>query len=432
MKGKNEVLSGWGNYPKLHTQFIQSLSLRPTLKSIYRGLGRSYADQALSENGQTISTLSNNRILSLQNEIIKVQSGISIRELMQALIPKGFMIAVCPGTEKITVGGAIANNIHGKGHHIDCAFINSVKSFTLITTQGDELFCSRTTNSEFFWANAGGCGLLGLIDKVELWLKPISSAYFNTEAFKASSFAEMLELLDNQGVKSHYTVGWIDATKSKYPGVLVCGEHHKVADNSKEYLKANLKEPLSIPELVPNGLLNSTSTAVLNKIIGYKQAQTKGLVHYKPFFFPLDILANWNIGYGPKGFIQYQFVIPLEKGHENLKLILLAIRKAGCLPFLNVIKRFGVCENRFLSFPIEGYTLALDFPISKTVLALCKHLNTLVAQMGGRVYLAKDAVLDPINFRKMYPEVDSFSAIKKELDPEGILKSAQSERLNLG
>lgn len=430
-KSNNQILSGWGNYPKVGTTLkpLNHVALKEPL--IYRGLGRSYGDEAVMENGFTVTTTDHNRILSFdkENRLVKVQSGISLKELIDTFIPRGYMPMVCPGTQYVTVGGAIANDIHGKGHHVDGSFINSVLSFTLITANGDVIKCSRHENSELFFANAGGIGLLGFIDTVSIKLRPIKSSFFETKSFTAKNFDDMLELLDTEGLNWHYTVGWIDTLKKNHPGVLVVGKHHEPENENAELLKVDNKEPIAIPELVPNGMLNGISIPILNKVIEFQQKRVDGLVHYKPFFFPLDALANWNVGYGSNGFLQFQFAIPLQNGHQNLKLILKAIDNSGCKPFLNVIKRFGKATGKYLSFPIEGYTLALDFAVNKKSIALCKHLGALIAKMEGRVYLAKDAVIDNVTFEIMYPELHSWKKIKKEIDPNTKFSSSLAKRI---
>lgn len=400
---------------------------------IYRGLGRSYGDEAVLENGTTVTTTTHNRILSFDSKkgTVLVQSGISIKELIDTFIPKGFMPTVCPGTQYITVGGALANNIHGKGHHIDGSFVDSVIRFSLVTANNERVECSKDENSELFYANMGGLGLLGFIDTVELQLRPISTSYFETKSFIAKDFDEMLGLLDTEGLNWHYTVGWIDTLKSSHPGVLVVGKHHISEKKEPKLLDLDTKEPISIPELVPNGMLNGLSIPILNRVIAFQQKRVNGLVHYKPFFFPLDVLANWNAGYGSNGFMQFQFVVPIKNGHENLKLILKAIEHSGCKPFLNVIKRFGKATGRYLSFPFEGYTLALDFAVNKKSIALCKQLGALVAKMKGRVYLAKDATLNQDNFEFMYPEHYSWKKIKSEIDPNNQFSSSLAKRIGL-
>ncbi|MFY0673924.1 MAG: FAD-binding oxidoreductase [Bacteroidia bacterium] len=429
----NQLISGWGNYPKVATTLIPYGAKTIEQQRVYRGLGRSYADQAILENGATITTNGHNRILHFnENEAqVTVQSGISLKELIDTFVPKGFMPFVCPGTQYVTVGGSIANDIHGKGHHIDGSFINATISFTLITSAGESLVCSRKENADLFFANAGGLGLLGFIDTVTLKLRPIKSAYFKTENFVAKDFDQMLHFLDTEGLNWHYTVGWIDTLRKNTPGVLVVGKHLEVSESIPAPLKIDTKEPISIPELVPNGMLNGISIPILNKIIEFQQKKIKSTSHYKPFFFPLDALANWNTGYGSNGFFQFQFVVPLHKGHENLKLILKAIEKSGCKPFLNVIKRFGEPSGRFLSFPSMGYTLALDFAVNKKSIALCKHLGSLIAKMNGRVYLAKDALLDAETFHFMYSELDSWKRIKKEVDPKNQFTSSLSKRIGI-
>ncbi|MBI1183164.1 FAD-binding protein [bacterium] len=427
-----QIQSGWGNYPPVPTKLVWQQSQHAPHKYIYRGLGKSYGDQAVCENGETLLNTRNNRILSFSGNELEVESGISLREIHDAVLPRGYMLPVCPGTEYITIGGAIANNVHGKGHHIDGSFIDHVVSFTLLTTSGQLLVCSRNQNTELFLANAGGCGLLGYIKTAKLRLQAVRSAFVEAKAYTAANFEQMLELLDTKGLESHFTVGWINMLNKHTAGVLSCANRHQV-DNEldRSYLQLHVKEPFALPLAFPSGSLNKLSISVLNQAIAFSQKRQNGLVHFRKYFFPLDALSNWNLAYGKNGFLQLQFVVPLADGHQNLQLIINAIKGAGVVPFLNVIKRFGKAAPRFLSFPMEGYTLALDFAVSKKALELCKHLSNLVAQMGGRIYLAKDAVMDAEHLPAMYPELEQWKQLKHTYDPENKLQSAHAVRLQL-
>lgn len=424
-----ENMTGWGKYPSVPTS--PRYEARAGVPHISRGMGRSYGDQAMSPEGDTVLNSHNNRILELdleQNTLL-VESGATLAELLPLLATKNRFLAVCPGTKFVTIGGAIANNIHGKSHHVDGEFIDQVESFELVNPLGEVYHCSRQSHAELFYANAGGCGLLGTITKARLRLKTIASPYFDSVSFKARSFDEMLELLDTEGLRYDHSVGWIDTLTRKVSGVLVCGNAAEADTNDS---KVQAKEGgLQVPDIVPGFVLNKLSIKVLNSIIGYRQLHKQGRVHYEPFFFPLDGILNWNNGYGKNGFLQFQFVLPLEKGHENLKKVLGWIRRSSCTPFLNVIKRFGATRAGYLSFPMEGYTLALDFPTSRASVLLCKQLSGEIARMGGRVYLAKDAILEQSDFRKMYGSLPDWLQIRREMDPNSELVSAQALRLGI-
>jgi len=431
IESHTEHLSGWGKYPSVPTH--PRYEARKGHKHIVRGLGRSYGDQAMSPEGDTVYNAQNNRILKLDldKNIIEVESGISLAEILEVLAPKKRFLSVCPGTKYITVGGAIANNVHGKSHHVDGEFIDHVLSFELLSPRGTVYHCSREENKEIFYASAGGCGLLGHILTARIQIKTIASTYFDSKAFKARNFDEMLAFLDTEGIQYDHSVGWIDTTTAQTSGVLVCGNESKITDATDTIIASQGDNGLSVPDIVPGFVLNKLSIKLLNQVIGYQQRRKNGRVHYEPFFFPLDGIHYWNNGYGKKGFLQFQFVLPLEQGHKNLKTILGWIRNSGCTPFLNVIKRFGLSKARYLSFPIEGYTLALDFPVSRKSILLCKQLSGEIARMGGRVYLAKDAILEESDFKSMYPNLPAWLRIREELDPDRELMSAQALRLGL-
>ena len=424
-----ETLSGWGKYPRVPTEVRYS---RPDGASyIMRGLGRSYGDQSVSDSGFTVLNSHNNRILSLDlkaNEI-EVEAGISLAEILDVLVPKQRFLPVCPGTKFVTVAGAIANDIHGKGHHIDGSFIDHVVSFDLKTVDGETLTCSRQENTDLFYANAGGCGLLGEITKAQLKIRETVSPYFDSKAFKARSLGEMMELLDTEGIQYHYSVAWIDTLSSRCRGVLVCGNPEMTPRNDTTKVAGEPK--LSVPDIMPNFTLNNLSIAILNNVIHWSQSSKNGLVHYDPFFFPLDGIGAWNNGYGRNGLIQFQFVIPLAGGHENLEKIIKWIKVSGATPFLNVLKRFGPSDQRYLSFPMEGYTLALDFPANRKSILLCKQLSGEISRMGGKIYLAKDALLDAGIFREMYPEFEEWLKIKQSVDSKSMIRSALSTRLKI-
>lgn len=424
-------ISGWGNYPKVPTNLAEYKNKITGLATL-RGNGRSYGDQAICEHGDTLNNLSNNRIIDFDTEKASLiaESGLLISELIEICLPKGFFPKICPGTKLITLGGAIANNVHGKGHHKDGSFISCVNWFNLRLVNNDVLNCSREKNSTVFYACAGAAGLLGAIEEVSIQLDKVSNPFFEAQSFKTYNLEEMFELLDGIGQKAHYSVGWLNYASNKASGVLTTGE--KSNNKNNELPQVISDRAITVPPIVPSGVLNKFSLKALNTYIAQKQLSTRGRVHYNPFFFPLDGFKDWNNGYGKNGFIQYQFVVPLSHGFEAAQAVHKMCKEQEIIPFLNVIKRFGVDENGFLSFPEEGYTLALDFPVNRRTLLFCQWLDQLVLKHKGKIYLAKDATCSAYAFKRMYAKnLEEFLQLKRQIDPKSMLKSAQSQRLQI-
>lgn len=434
----NSSLSGWGLYPSVptHSQdYRGDLTEEIQENSIARGLGRSYADQAIAENGSTLFTGNFNRVLAFDEEtgVLTCQAGLSLQDLIEVASPKGWFPSVCPGTKFITIGGAIANDIHGKGHHSTGSFFNSVISFTLRTASGEMLTASRDENSDIFQACFGGLGLLGIIHTATLQLEKIETNWFSQRPERFSSIEECFSLIDEFDKVYDYSVGWVNTTSKNNSGVITFGNRAKASDltTDKDRFLIAPDPRISVPFKFPATTLNKLTISSLNRVLKFLQTRKEGLIHYDPFFFPLDMVANWNRGYGKKGFFQYQFVLPKETGLSGITEILADTKKAGFIPFLNVIKKFGTGNASWLSFPFEGYTLALDFPASTKVLSFLKTLDPRILALGGRTYLAKDAMLNADNFRAMYPKSEEWLTLKKQLDPKCIFSSAIGKRLEL-
>jgi decaprenylphospho-beta-D-ribofuranose 2-oxidase len=406
---------------------------------IARGLGRSYGDQALNEGHQVAIVCKFNHFLFWDEEqgILECQAGVSLEEIISAFAPRGWLPMICPGTKFVTIGGAIANDIHGKAHHIDGSFVNCVESFNILLADGRELHASRTNNSDLFWANFGGLGLLGVIVTARIRLRKIETTYFKQKSLVIRDLNHMLEALETYDHEYNYSVAWIDALakgKKLGSGVLTLGNAAKLEDlppNLKANpLKLHSSSKLSVPFFLPSFVLNDFTVRILNKVIAFVQNSSKEFVHYEKFFFPLDAINNWNKGYGKRGFIQYQFVIPEENGKQNLVEILEMIADSGCTPFLNVFKRMGEGQG-ILSFPFSGYTLAIDFPVTKSLLAFTPKLDAKVLAAGGRLYLGKDALLDEKTFKAMYPQYKEWLSIKNQYDPSHKFSSDISRRIGL-
>src|SRR5580658_5392666 len=442
---RKEKLAGWGNYPvsesfPLFPRIEEDL--RTELKKtplIARGLGRSYGDQAINDDRYVAICTKLNHFLyfDAQEGILECEAGVSLEEIITVFGPKGWLPMVCPGTKFVTIGGAIANDIHGKAHHIDGSFVNCVISFTILLADGAVVEASRSENADLFWANFGGLGLLGVILKARLKLRKIETTYFKQKSLVIKNLDHMLEALDQYDREYNYSVAWIDALAkgSKLgSGVLTLGNAAKRDELPEklraEPLKLHKTSKLAVPFFLPSFALNGLTVRMLNKVIAFVQNSPKEFVHYEKFFFPLDAINNWNKGYGKRGFIQYQFVIPEDNGKKNLTEILELIAGSGCTPFLNVFKRMGEGQG-ILSFPFKGYTLAIDFPVTKELLAFAPRLDEKVLAAGGRLYLGKDALLDEPTFKAMYPRYEEWLAIKRKYDPGNRFTSNISRRLGL-
>lgn len=442
---RKEPFAGWGNYPvtdgfKLsprdESEFREAVS-RGQL--IARGLGRSYGDQALNKDGYVAECTQFNSFLSWNGDtgILECQAGASLEEIITYFAPKGWLPMICPGTKFVTVGGAIANDIHGKAHHIDGSFVNCVLSFTIMLADGQVVTASRSENADLFWGNFGGLGLLGVILAARLQLRKVETTYFKQKSVVIRNLDHMLEALDTYDHEYNYSVAWIDALakgRKLGSGVLTLGNAARLSDLPQKLqsdpLKLHKTGKLKVPFFLPSFTLNGLTVRVLNRAIAFVQNSPKEFVHYEKFFFPLDAINNWNRGYGKRGFIQYQFVIPEADGKRHLTEILQMIAGSGCTPFLNVFKRMGDGQG-ILSFPFKGYTLAIDFPVTRQLKTFTPSLDAKVLEAGGRLYLGKDALLEEGMFKKMYPQFGEWVAIKRKYDPQNAFNSDISRRLGL-
>lgn len=429
------LVSGWGRYPIIiskiqeHWSVSQVLSIiRQSKEIIPFGLLRSYGDSAL--NNTMLSTLSLNRILDFRPEdkIITCESGISFKDLINFLSKYGLTLPVTPGTKFVTIGGAIASDIHGKNHHIYGTFGSFVESIRLILADGSILNCSKIENQDLFNATIGGMGLTGLILDATIKLTELKSPIIEQTSIQAKDLKHLLELFE-QNKDAKFTVSWLDTntTSNKFGrGVLFIG---KETNESKDLL---LNDPkINIPFNFPSKTLNKLTVAFLNNI--YYNMNKSGVkqVSFDKFFYPLDILNNWNRGYGKKGFIQYQFVVPEVNSFNVLSKILNKMAEYGISSFLTVLKLMGKANDYLLSFPMEGYTLAMDIPVSAQSLDLANKLDEIIIDNGGRLYLTKDARMSREIFKKSYPKLEKFIEIKAKYDPNNKFQSLQSKRLGI-
>ncbi|MEM6348969.1 MAG: FAD-binding oxidoreductase [Bacteroidota bacterium] len=434
-------ISNWGNYPIVDAEVQSTFRLNNgCLQGIPRGMGRCYGDAALSP--KILSTPKANRLLNFDaaTGILTAEAGLSIAELLPIIIPQGWFLPVTPGTKFVSLGGAVAADVHGKNHHSEGSIAAYLLGLTLLLPSGERLVCSSSDNREIFHATIGGMGLTGLILDVSLQLKAIETSAITQDSYKARNLTELLELLDRYE-PSTYNVAWIDCiTKGKSEGrsLLMVGEHatktqieqHKWA---KDLLQVPKKARISVPFPLPGFTLNKFTIGAFNTLYYHKQRRSHvaSITDYDTFFYPLDFIHHWNRIYGKRGFTQYQLVIPREAGKEGLLKVLHKARAAGFGSFLAVLKLLGPSSDGILSFPMEGYTLTLDFPITKRLFPLLNELDAIVVDHGGRVYLAKDVRLGAETFRKMYPRWEEFVKIRQKLDPQGLMHSLQSQRLEI-
>lgn len=419
LSGYKNFIQNWGNYPKIKAEVLEPSNfqkikdlIHDKIKIIARGNGRCYGDSSLQNT--VVSTLKLNKFLYFNKEkgILKVESGILLSEILEVIVPHGFFLPVTPGTKWITIGGAIASNIHGKNHHKEGAISNYVHSFELLVESGEIIHCSRCENGEMFANTIGGMGLTGIITTATIALKKIETAYIKQKTLKATNLDEILDYFE---LYNHYTysVAWIDCLKKgKHLGrsILMLGEHAKIGDLPKPDYKAlrlHGNKQLNVPFYFPGFSLNRYTIGLFNEFF-YNSNLSKEkveIVHYDTFFYPLDILNNWNRIYGRNGFTQYQFVIPFENGREALKEIMKEITESGCGSFLAVLKTFGRRDefSSPLSFPDEGYTLALDFKITPKVFALLERLDLMILKFKGKLYLTKDVRMSKKMFEQTYP-----------------------------
>jgi len=407
-----QQVKNWGLYPTVEAEVFKSdqtdeiVSIVNDIPEalIARGNGRCYGDSSLGQNIFETSRL--NKFLSFDksNGILHCQSGVLLSEILEVIVPQGYFLPVTPGTKFITVGGAIGADVHGKNHHVEGCFSDHVLFLDIITADGHLVRCSQTENAHLFWETCGGMGLSGIVISAAIKLKEIHNSYIDQKIIKAGNLKEIMQLFEAHK-ESPYSVAWIDCLQKKHIGRshLIVGNH--AAPNDNLGFDLSKKKQLNIPFMFPSFALNKYSVKAFNFSYYHKQISKikANTVHYEGFFYPLDSLLNWNRIYGKSGFTQYQFVLPLDASEEGLKVILKTIAESGEGSFLAVLKLFGRANpNAIMSFPIKGYTLALDFKINPLVLRLLDKLDEIVAHYGGHLYLAKDARMKPDFFHSSY------------------------------
>ncbi len=442
----SQLLSGWGLYPRQQCDVCAPETRAEVARcverkgTIARGLGRSYGDPALNENGRVIDCTGLDRYLSFDEATatLSCEAGVSLEDIVRDFAPRGFFPMVTPGTKFVTIGGCIANDVHGKAHHVDGCFSSCLVDMTLLLADGSVVRASRSERPDLFWATVGGLGLTGVILTATIRLRRIETTYFRQKAIVAKDFDAMLEAIHENDAKVPYSVAWLDslATGPRLGrGVLTVGEHASVSDLPRSRrahpLAVMPPSPLVVPFEFPSETLNTATVRALNVALERVQARGAKIAHYEKFFYPLDAVGNWNRTYGSRGFTQYQFVIPFEGGPRRMRAILERIATSGHVPFLNVLKRFGPANEGMLSFPFAGYTFAIDFPVRDGLAGFLRSLDEMVLDAGGRVYLGKDAFLSADVLPRMYARLDEWKAVKAKYDPTNVFTSSLARRVGL-
>jgi FAD/FMN-containing dehydrogenase len=431
------IFSSWGMYPKIKSsvfRFQKEESLKCIIETqsalIPRGNGRSYGDSALSNHIIDVRPHDYFESFDDDNGLLHVQAGVLLSEILEAFVPRGWFLKVTPGSKLITIGGAIASDVHGKNHHVEGCFSESIKEFSIMLADGEVITCSKEGTPELFRATCGGMGLTGVILDAKIYLKKINSKYIDQTTIKTQNLKETFEAFEEyQHIP--YSVAWIDClAKGAEIGkcLLMTGDFRD--DGQLDYKnKCNLAIPFNFPSFA----LANWSVRAFNWLYYWKVKDrvSKQKVDIDTFFYPLDSIAHWNRIYGKNGFTQYQFILPKEHSYEGLEEILKSISDSGKGSFLAVLKLYGKANENYLSFPIKGYSLALDFKIEKGLFDLLDKLDEIVVKFNGRIYLTKDVRVSKEVFEQGYPQVETFRKFRKINKMDVKFQSLQSKRVEI-
>ena len=449
-----ERLSGWGRTAWTVADVVRTTEpgvIRSTIGSatergvIARGLGRSYGAAAQNAGGHVLELTSEHdplgvdAVLDPVSGLLDVASSVSIDSILRMCVPRGWFIPVTPGTRFVTVGGAIASDVHGKNHHFDGSFGQHVRSMTVMLSDGEIVELSPTVRPEWFWATVGGMGLTGVILRATVAMLPVESSRVRVETERLPDFDAVCAAMSTDGDDAayRYSVCWVDLLAtgaSMGRGVLTRGDHAPASEvKGDDPLAYDPRLTVSAPGWVPNGLLNKWTIKAFNEA-WFRKAPAKrhvGLESIPAFFHPLDGVNKWNRLYGPQGFLQYQFIVPLERT-DVLRRVIENFSEARVASFLAVLKRMGPQNPAPLSFPTEGWTLTLDMAAGIPGLAeLLARVDDMVLDAGGRHYLAKDSHVAPSAVRRGYPRLDAWRSVRDDMDPAGVWRSDLARRLGL-
>jgi decaprenylphospho-beta-D-ribofuranose 2-oxidase len=453
MRTDRRTLSGWGNTaPTVATVVDLDASevghpdllalLNDTERGVIaRGLGRSYGDPAQNAGGAVVRLLDGDIELDRERGTVTAGGGVSLDVLLRRIVPEGWFVPVTPGTRFVTVGGCIASDVHGKGHHVDGSFGSHVVAMTILLADGSVHHITAETHPDLWWATIGGMGLTGIIVDATFRLIPIETGHLLVDTERVPDLDSLLARMEEADHRYRYSVAWIDlCTTGASLGRSVLGRgNHASLDELRSYRPRAAEDPLAfdppvlppVPRGTPN-LLNRASIRAFNEVWYRKTPREHhGTETLTGFFHPLDMVDRWNRVYGRSGFLQYQFVVPFE-AVDTLRTIIAKVAADGHASFVNVLKRFGAESGGLLSFPKPGWTLTLDVPAAVDGLGrLLRELDDLVIGVGGRHYLAKDAFCPPSVIRAGYPRFDEWREIRRHVDPRGVWVSDQARRLEL-
>ena len=449
--GVKTNLSGWGRFrhadcrviePENRARLTTFLRDRAASGAIARGMGRSYGDSSVLRDGLVIGQKYLNRLLSFDSVhgSIQCEAGVTLEDIIKVSLPYGWFLPTTPGTKYISVGGAIAADVHGKNHHVDGTFGAWVRGLTLILHDGTILDCSSDKNADVFWATIGGMGLTGFIRDARIQLTKVESAYYSVRYHRCANLNSALSLLASTENEYKYSVGWVDClSRGSCLGrsILMLANNAGLDDLSSSQRNNPLEVRASTPVLevpfdFPNWVLNPFSVSIFNKSYYFMQRNRQEIVSYESFFYPLDRVSGWNRIYGKRGFIQYQALFPEKTAEAGIRAVLETVSSHGAASFLAVIKRCGEANPAPLSYLHRGYTLALDIPnFGNALLRMIKSLDEILLRNQGRLYLAKDSMMDAGTFAAMYPRKAEFLAVKRKVDPDCFFRSDQAKRVGL-
>ena len=425
-------ISGWGNTISMITDYhsIKKIgdlnSLLENNEVIARGNGRSYGDSALSH---TVANMLHFNAINDFNEkqgLITCEAGVLLASLLPLILSKGWFLPVTPGTQYITIGGAIASDIHGKNHHKMGCFSQHIEHMDVLQSDGKIIKCNKTIAPELFHTTCGGMGLTGIILRATIRLIRIPGSRMEQIITKTSCLEQTLEMLEQNNAT--YSVAWLDCLSSGGAfgrGIMLQAEHYEGMS------KFESKRTLSISKSGLSLFLNSYSMQLFNALYYHSRRASKQLIDYQSFFYPLDGINHWNSLYGASGFVQYQLVIPETVSQEGIKNIVKYIKQSDQNPFLVVLKKLGQSNDNLLSFPIKGLSLALDFKMNHELIPFLNRLDQIVCEYGGRVYLTKDVCLSQKALIKMYPHVAHFREFRVHSKANKVFNSLQSLRLQI-
>ncbi|MDH5778728.1 MAG: FAD-binding oxidoreductase [Gammaproteobacteria bacterium] len=407
----------WGRYPVIEQScqevFWRDQELIDAPSMLPYGQGRSYGDVCVNEGGVVLQTSKLHHYINLDESkgILRAESGTTLEQILKLIVPKGWFLPVTPGTKYVSLGGAVANDVHGKNHHRAGSFGCHVLAFELLRSNGERLICTNDQNQELFHATIGGLGLTGLITWVEIKLKPIASSYIHQQVSRFKNLEDFIRLNESEEANWEYTVAWIDCLakgRNLGKGLYLAGKHD---DDTRLESGVEKNSSITMPIDAPSWLLNRASVQLFNSLYYRKPRKKLSRVYYDGYFYPLDKIAHWNRMYGKRGFFQYQCVVPVDEAESALSKILEKIARSGQGSFLSVLKKFGNNPAPgLLSFPRSGFTLALDFANrGEKTLQLFSELDEITMHYGGAVYPAKDARMSAMAFKQFFPAWENFS-----------------------